>query len=119
LRWAKVAGAVGSLTVVVANVLGEHHTQVSLAEDHHEVGEFGSEGAHEPFSETVRPRATRRNPDRLDTHIGQSGIEGCGELAGPVADEELKFSDAIAEVHHEVADLLRGPWAVRVGGHAE
>jgi hypothetical protein len=29
--------------------------QVSLTEDQHAVGEFGSQGAHEPFGETVRP----------------------------------------------------------------
>jgi hypothetical protein len=75
LRWAKVPGAVGSSTVVVANVLGEHYTQVPLAEDHHAIGEFGSEGAHEPFGETVRARATRGNPDHLDAHIGENGIE--------------------------------------------
>jgi hypothetical protein len=55
--WAKVAGVVGSSTVVVANVLREHDTQVSLAEDQHAVGEFGSESVDEPFGEAVRPRA--------------------------------------------------------------
>jgi hypothetical protein len=44
-------------------------------EDQHVVGEFGSEGAHEPFGETVRPRATRRNPDHADAYIGEDGIE--------------------------------------------
>ena len=45
-----------SSTVVVANVFREHDTQVSLAEDQHAVGEFGSQGADEPFGETVGPR---------------------------------------------------------------
>jgi hypothetical protein len=53
--WAKVEGAVGSSTVVVADVFGEYDTQVSLAEDQHAVGEFGSQGADEPFGETVGP----------------------------------------------------------------
>jgi hypothetical protein len=48
---------------------------VSLAEDQHAVGEFGSQGADEPFGETVRPGASRGNLDRLDAHIGQDGIE--------------------------------------------
>ncbi len=42
LRWAKVAGAVGSSTVLVANVLVEHGAQVPPAEDQHTVGEFDS-----------------------------------------------------------------------------
>jgi tryptophanyl-tRNA synthetase len=40
LERAKVAGAVGSSAVVVANVFYEHDTQVPLAEDQHMVGEF-------------------------------------------------------------------------------
>jgi hypothetical protein len=78
LRWAKVAGAVRSSTVVVPDVLREQHTQVPLAEDQHAIGEFGSEGADEPFGETVRPWATRRNPDHADAHIGQDSVERCG-----------------------------------------
>jgi hypothetical protein len=82
LRWAKFAGTVGPSTVVVANVLREHHTQVPLTEDQRAVGEFGSEGALEPFGETVRPRATRWNPDHADAHIGQDRVEQHCELAG-------------------------------------
>jgi hypothetical protein len=82
-------------------------------------GEFGSDRADEPFDETVRPRATRRYPDHTDAHIGQDGVERCGELASPISDEEPELGDAIVEVHHEVADLLSGPSAVGVGGRAE
>jgi hypothetical protein len=66
---------VGSSTVVVANVFGEHDTQVPLTEDQHAVGECGSKGADEPFGETVCPRTLRWNPDHLDAHIGEDGIE--------------------------------------------
>jgi hypothetical protein len=55
----------------VLNVVREHHTQVPLIEDQHTVDEFGSDRAHEPFGETVPPRATRRNPDHADALIGQ------------------------------------------------
>jgi hypothetical protein len=55
LGWAKVAAAVGSSTVVVANVFGEHDAQVPLAEDQHAVGEFGSHGADESFGESSSP----------------------------------------------------------------
>jgi len=43
---AKVAGTMGSSTVVMANIFGEYDKQVSLAEDQHAVGEFGPQGAH-------------------------------------------------------------------------
>jgi hypothetical protein len=119
LRRAKVAGAVGPSTVVVANVLREYCTQVSLVEDHHTVGEFGSESAHEPFGETVRPRAPRGNLDYADALIGEGCIERRGELTGSVTEEEPEVSDVIAEIHHQVADLLCGPSAVEVRGGAQ
>jgi hypothetical protein len=110
--WMKFAGAVGSSTVVVPNVDCEHQTQVPLVEDQHAVGEFGSDSAHEPFGETVRLRASGRNPDHLEAHIGQDSIERRGELAGPIADEKPEFRDAIVEIHHQVADLLGSPSAI-------
>jgi hypothetical protein len=75
LGWAKAAGTVRSAAVVVPNIFREHCTQVPLVEDQHAVGEFGSDRAYEPFGKTVRPRATWRNPDHTDAHIGQDGIE--------------------------------------------
>jgi len=65
-----VAGAVGWSAVVVLKVLREYQTQVPLTEDQHSVGEFGPEGTHEPFGDTVRSGAPRRNPDHVDAHIG-------------------------------------------------
>jgi hypothetical protein len=64
LRRAEFAGTVRPSTVVVPNVLREHHTQVPLTEDQHAVGEFGSDSADAPLGETVRPWATRRNLDQ-------------------------------------------------------
>jgi hypothetical protein len=116
--WAKVAGAVGSSTVVMANVLGEHDTPVPLADDHHAVSEFGSEGADKPFGDTVRPRTPWGNPDHLDAHIGQNSVERCGALASPVSDEDPELGEAIAKIHHQGTDLLGGPSAVGVGGRA-
>lgn len=56
MRWAIVAGSVGSPAVVVPDVGPEYHTHVPLIEDQHAVGEFGSQGADESFGETVGPR---------------------------------------------------------------
>ena len=106
-------------TVVVPNVFHKHDAQVLLVEEQHAVGEFGSEGSDEPFGEAVRRRTPRRNLDHLDAHIGEDGIEGCGELASPVADQEPELGEAIAQIHREVADLLDGPSAVWVRGRAQ
>ena len=55
----------------------------------------------------------------MDAHIGEDGVEGCGELASPVANEDPELGHAIAEIHHEVADLLGGPSAIGVGGRVQ
>ena len=39
------------VTVVVANVLGDHCTQVPLADDQYADGEIGSQGADEPLGD--------------------------------------------------------------------
>ena len=64
-----------SAAVVVPNIFREHCAQVPPVEDQYVVGEFGSDRAHESFGKTVRARATWRNPDHADAHIGQDGIE--------------------------------------------
>ena len=108
-----------SLRVVVRGVLGQHPAEVPLAEDQHAVGEFGADGQHEAFGEAVRPRAPRRDLDHLDTDIGRHGVERCGELSGTIADEEPEPPEVLAEVHHEVAGLLRRPAPVGMCGHAQ
>ena len=65
------------------------------------------------------PRPTRRNPDDADTHIGQDSIEGCGELTSSISDEEPELREAIAKIHHQVADLLGSPPAVRIRGRTQ
>ena len=35
----------------------------------------------------------------VDDRVGEVGIEGCGELAGAVADEEPEGGGAVGEVH--------------------
>jgi hypothetical protein len=59
----------------MANVFREHDTQVPLVEDQHTVSEFGSQGAHEPFGKTVRPRATAKV-------VEESGPRGCPHRPG-------------------------------------
>jgi hypothetical protein len=103
----------------VANIFGEYGTQVTLVDDQHAVGQFGSQGADKPLGEAVRAWAPWRNLNYLDAHIGQDSVERRGELAGAVSDEESELGDAVIEVHHEVADLLGGPSAIRVGGRAQ
>jgi hypothetical protein len=119
LRWAKVAGAVGSSTVAVPNILGDHHMHVPLTEDQHSIGEFGSEGADEPFGDTGRSRTARRNLDHVESPVGEDSIEGRSELTSPISEEKPELSDAITKIHHQSAGLLRSPPAVWVCGRAQ
>jgi hypothetical protein len=115
----KFAGAGRPSTVVMPTVVREHHTHVPLTGDQYTVGEFGSDRAHEPFSETARPRTPLRNLDDADADISQDSIDGRGELTGPISDEEPELGDAIAKIHHQSAGLLRRPPTIRVAGRAQ
>ena len=102
----QLAATVRSTAVVVPDELREHRSQVPLTEDQHAVGEFGSGGQHEPLGKAVRPRAARRNLHHSDAHVGQDRIEGRGELAGSIANEEPELSDPVTKVPAKVAGLL-------------
>jgi len=117
--WAEFAAAVGSSSVVVPGVLCEDRLQVPFTEDQHPVGDLRSGGEHEPFRAGVRARAPGRYLHRLDAGAGQDRVEGRGELPGPVADQEPEARGPVTEIYQEIADLLRGPRPVRVGGHPE
>jgi len=92
---------------------------VALSEDQHPVGEFCSHGADESFGVAVGLWAPGRDLQDRDAGVGDNGVEGCGELAGAVADEESELGCAITEIADQVAGLLSGPGSVGVGGGAE
>src|SRR5215213_2393366 len=99
---ASAAAPDAAARVVVRGVPGKHLTQVLLAEDEHPVGDLGTEGQHEAFGKAVRPRTPRRDLDHLDTRVRPHRVERRRKLTGPIADEEPKPSDVLAEIHHEV-----------------
>jgi hypothetical protein len=51
--------------------------------------------------------------------LARTAPEDAGELPGPVAEQEPEARGAVAEVDQDVADLLRGPRPVRMGGDPE
>ena len=54
--------------------------------------------------------------DDADVGVGEDGVEGGGELAVPVTDQEPELLGAIAEVHEQVAGLLGDPSTGGMGG---
>src|SRR5712692_7882458 len=99
--WAQLAASVGSSPVVVARVIGQHGPQVPRADDQHPVGYLHPDGEHEALREGVRARAARRDLRYFDAGCGQDRVERCGELPGPVADQEPESGGAVAEVWQE------------------
>jgi hypothetical protein len=71
---------------------------VPFAEDQDAVGESGSDGRDESFGEAVRSRASSRI-FTVSIPAGQHTVEGCGEAAGPVADEEPEGGGALVKIH--------------------
>ena len=70
------------------------------------------------FAMAFAPCAHRRLED-LDVDSVEHGVEGGGELAVAVADEESEVPVGVVEVHDQVAGLLGEPGCGRVGGDAE
>jgi hypothetical protein len=100
----------------VGLVLGQDEQQMPFAEVQHPVGDLGPGSEHEPSAKSIRSRAARRDLHGLNTGAGQDCVRRCGELPGPVADQEPEAPGTIAQIHHGIADLLHSPRAVRVRG---
>jgi hypothetical protein len=92
---------------------------VAVAENEHAVGQFGAQGADPAFRDGVGLWAAGRGFDHGDARVGQDRVEGVGELAGPVADQDIECRGALTQIHQEIARSLGGPRAVRVRGDPE
>jgi hypothetical protein len=64
-------------------------------------------------------RGARRCLDDLDVDGGEHSVEGGGELAVAVTDEEPEASVGVVEVHEQVAGLLGQPGSRRVRSDAQ
>jgi hypothetical protein len=64
---------------------------------------------HEALRDRVGPRPSDRGADDADISAGENGVEGGGELAVPVADQEAELLGTVAKVHQQVAGLLGDP----------
>jgi len=72
--------------------------------------------ADEPLCNRVHSRCPDRGTEDADVGAGDHGVEGGGELAVPVADQEPGLLGAIAEVPQQVAGLLGDPGAGGMSG---
>jgi hypothetical protein len=107
---------VRAMSVVVLDVLLQHQRQVAWPGDQEVVEAFAAQRADEAFGDRVGPGCPYRAAEDADVGADEDRVEGGGELAVSVADQEPKFGDAVAEVDEQVAGLLGDPGAGGVGG---
>src|SRR4051794_36797842 len=98
------------MSVVVLDVLLQHDRQVAWSGDQQVVEAFAAQGADEAFGDRVRAPCSDWGAEDADVGAGEHGVDGGGELGISVADQELELL-AVAEVHEQVAGLLRRPSA--------
>lgn len=75
--------------VVVPKVLGQHPAQVVLIDDQQLVEELPAEGADGSFADRVRSRRLWWAGENPDAFRLEYGVEGAGELACTIPDQEL------------------------------
>jgi hypothetical protein len=122
-EWARggslIQGAVWPMIVVMAFELAQYGGCVSLVGDQEAVEEFAADRSDEALGDRVRPWRPHWGFDDPDLDRGEDRVEGSGELAVAVADEEPEALVVVVEVHEQVARLLSEPGSGRVGGDAQ
>jgi hypothetical protein len=91
----------------------QHCREVAWSGDQEVVEAFASQGPDPAFRNGVRARCADRGADGAEVGAGEYRVEGGGELAVPVADQEVEPAGVVGEVQEQVAGLLGYP---RPGG---
>ena len=108
--------SVWAVRVVVLDELVQDLFEVPGSGDQEVIEAFAAQGADEAFGDCVGAGCLHRAAEDADVGADEDRVEGGGELAVSVADQEPKFGDAVAEVDEQVAGLLGDPGAGGVGG---
>jgi hypothetical protein len=107
--------SVRAVGVVMREVLLQHYREVARSGDQEMVEAFAAQGADPAFRDGVGSRCSYRGADDGDVGAGEHGVEGGGELAVAIADQEPEPADAVVEVHEQVTGLLGDPGPGGVG----
>jgi hypothetical protein len=106
------------MAVVVLDVEVQDANKLPAAGDQEMVQALLAHGANPALGDGVGVRSLDRCQDDLGTHRMPDIVEGPGELAVSVADQEPDDSGLLIEHGDEVAGLLGDPGAGGVGGDA-
>jgi hypothetical protein len=107
----QVEAAVGTMVVVVPDVAVEDTKEVAAAGEQEMIQAFPAHGADPALGDGVGVRRLDRRTDDLRSDRAPEVIEGPGELAVAVAEQEPDDSGLLIERRDEVAGLLRDPGA--------
>ena len=94
----KIKASVRSFVVVVPQVLVENTFKVASTPDQHPVQALLPNGPHPPLSEGVGVRRLDRRLDDSDAIGGEDIVEGAGELAVAVTNQEPSDARWVPEV---------------------
>jgi hypothetical protein len=89
---------------------------MARAGDQKMIETFAAQGADPAFRNGVRARCPDRGADDADVGAGEYRVEGGGELAVPVADQEAEPAGVVGQVRDQVAGLLGHPRPGGMGG---
>ena len=95
--------------VEVLDILAQHDLEVAWSGDQQVVEAFPAQCPDEAFRDRVRPGRSDRGADDPNVGTGEDRVEGRGELAVPVTDQEAELLGAVVEVQEQVAGLLGDP----------
>jgi hypothetical protein len=117
-RRSKLKASVRSLVVIVPHVLVEDLLKVASTPDQHPVQTLLSNRPYPPLSDGVGIRCLDRRLDDLDTVGGEDIVEGAGELAVSVPNEEPRCAGSRCPpcfpAHRELSCSLDHPRPIRV-----
>jgi hypothetical protein len=103
----KRESAVRTFAVVVLDVDAQDVFEMAAADDQEPVETLVADGADESLRVGVRLRRSHRRVDHLDSFAAEHLVEGSGELAIAIVDQETRPLENVREA--EVARLLDDP----------
>ena len=93
------------LSVVVIDIGAQHPAEVALTPDQQPVEAFRSHGPDPALGDRVGSRRSDRRLDDLDAFGREDLVEGSGELAISVVDEETNGTGSLIERETQIAGL--------------
>jgi hypothetical protein len=98
--------SVWAVGVVVLDVLPKYCREVVRSSDQEMVEAFAAQRADPALGDRVGPRRLDWGAEDADAGASEDRVDGGGELAVPVTDQEPKLLGPVTEVHQQVASLV-------------